>query len=315
MSQPKPLVGVSACIIGQPVRFDGGHKRSHFVDDQLSQWVQLKPLCPEVGAGMTVPRPTVRLRKIGESVRIMDDKNNVDYSDAMHAFNERALPGLASLSGYVVCAKSPSCGMERVKVVQEDGKGAERNGRGLFTDALMKRYPLLPVEEDGRLNDPHLRENFVVRVLIYQELQQLMQQPSKAALLAFHQKHKLQILSHNQDGYRQMGRFVASLRNDQVEGAMQEYGQMLMDALKRPASRKGHTNVLQHIQGYFKKDIAGEERQHLHDTILAYRRGRLPLMAPLSIVQHLLTRFPKPYITGQSYLRPHPDSLALRCVL
>ncbi|GAA5189438.1 DUF523 and DUF1722 domain-containing protein [Ferrimonas gelatinilytica] len=313
--EKKPIVGISACNLGQPVRYDGGHKRSAFVDGQLREWVEFRPICPEVGAGLSTPRPTIRLRQTEIGIRLVDDKNGVDHTEAMQSFSERVLPSLDNLSGYIVCAKSPSCGMERVKVFNADATGAERNGRGLFTDALMKRYPLLPVEEDGRLNDARLRENFVTRVLIYQEFQQLQADPTQGRLLNFHRKHKMLLLSHHQNLYRQLGRLVASSGQSSLDERLNEYGKMMMAALARPASRRGHTNVLQHLQGYFKRDITTGERQQLHQTILDYRQGKVPLMAPLSVLRHLLVRFPKPYVQSQSYLQPHPEALALRCYL
>ncbi|WP_028118029.1 YbgA family protein [Ferrimonas senticii] len=315
MSSNKPIVGVSACVVGQQVRFDTGHKRSFFVDQQLRELVDFKPVCPEMGSGMPTPRPTIRLRWVGEQIRLMDDKNHIDHTDSMNRFNEQILPSLSHLSGFVVCAKSPSCGMERVKVVQEDGKGAERNGRGLFTQALMERYPLLPVEEDGRLNDLNLRENFVLRVMVYHEAQTLIAEPTQHGLLAFHRKHKLLLLAHNEPLYRQLGPLVGSEFDGTIEQKVDTYLKGMMKALAKPATRRGHTNVLQHIQGYFKKDIDAGEKQHLQDTILAYRAGRLPLMAPLAVVEHILARYPKPYIEQQSYLHPTPEQLALRCNL
>ncbi|WP_261389969.1 YbgA family protein [Ferrimonas balearica] len=311
MSMPK--VGVSACIVGQEVRFDGGHKRSGFVDGPLRDIFDLRPLCPELGMGMGTPRPTIRLREIGETVRLMDDKNGIDHTDAMEAFNQRAIPALANLSGYIVCAKSPSCGMERVRILNEGQTGSRRDGRGLFTEALMNAYPLLPVEEDGRLNDPLLRENFITRVYVYHGLQALIaSQPSEQQLLDFHRRHKLLLLAHHQTTYRELGRYVAGTRELPMETRLSRYSHQLMTALAKPASRRNHTNVLQHIGGYFKREMDRSERQHLHETILAYRAGELPLMAPLVLLQNLLKRYPKPYIQEQQYLSPHPQHLALR---
>ncbi|MBY5920820.1 DUF523 and DUF1722 domain-containing protein [Ferrimonas balearica] len=308
-----PKVGVSACIVGQEVRFDGGHKRSGFVDGPLRDIFDLRPLCPELGMGMGTPRPTIRLREIGETVRLMDDKNGIDHTDAMEAFNQRAIPALANLSGYIVCAKSPSCGMERVRILNEGQTGSRRDGRGLFTEALMNAYPLLPVEEDGRLNDPLLRENFITRVYVYHGLQALIaSQPSEQQLLDFHRRHKLLLLAHHQTTYRELGRYVAGTRELPMETRLSRYSHQLMTALAKPASRRNHTNVLQHIGGYFKREMDRSERQHLHETILAYRAGELPLMAPLVLLQNLLKRYPKPYIQEQQYLSPHPQHLALR---
>ncbi len=311
MSMPK--VGVSACIVGQEVRFDGGHKRSGFVDGPLRAIFDLKPLCPELGMGLGTPRPTIRLREVGDTVRLMDDKNHIDHTDAMDAFNQRAVPGLADLAGYIVCAKSPSCGMERVRILNEAQTGSRREGRGLFTAALMKAYPLLPVEEDGRLNDPLLRENFITRVYVYHGYQALCaSEPDERQLLDYHRRHKLLLLAHHQQIYRDLGRYLADSRDRPMAERLTHYGEQLMGALAKPASRRNHTNVLQHIGGYFKRELDATERQHLHETILAYRAGELPLMAPMVLLQNLLKRYPKPYIQEQQYLSPHPQHLALR---
>ncbi len=315
MTKNKPLVGVSGCVIGQQVRFDNGHKRSSFVDDTLRNLVQLMPICPEMGIGLGTPRPTIRLREINQQVRLMDDRNHLDHTEQMQQFTTKVLPEFAQYSGFIVCAKSPSCGMERVKVLQEDALGANYNGRGLFTAALMARYPLLPVEENGRLNDPYLRENFVMRILLYQQAQLLLAEPSSAALQQFHQQHKLLLLAHNEPLYRQLGPLLSATSFANIRAKMDAYLTLFMAALAKPASRKGHTNALQHIQGYFKSDLEPQEKKHLHQTIMAYHSGQLPLMAPISIIDHILTKYPKPYITQQSYLHPTPEQLALRCHL
>lgn len=311
----KPIVGVSACVVGQPVRYDKGHKQSYFVTDKLNQLVTLKPICPEVGMGLSVPRPTIRLRDVDETVRLMDDVNHIDYTDRIARFSADALPNMANYSGFIVCKKSPSCGMERVKVYQEDGKGSRNDGRGLFTTALMERYPLLPVEEDGRLNDVNLRENFVLRVLIYQQAQRLLAEPSQKALLAFHQQHKLLILAHNQPLYRELGPLAAQSFDGTIEEKCLAYITILMRALAKPASRRGHTNALQHIQGYFKRDLDSSEKQHLTQTIIDYRNGKLPLLAPVTVLKHIMTKYPKSYIAAQSYLNPTPTELGLRVQL
>lgn len=304
-------VGISACLLGDEVRFDGGHKRSAFCTDELGRHVEFVKLCPEVGIGMPVPRPTIRLEQRENGVRAIVPKTGEDVTSRLENFAARAEGHLSRISGYVLCAKSPSCGMERVKLYNPENGHARKEGTGIFAAQLQQKYPALPLEEDGRLNDPLLRENFVMRVFVYAAWQTLPQPVSKADLLAFHTSLKLLLLAHNQQVYRAIGREVAQ-QQEMTSEFLTNYIETVMEALGQPATRANHTNVLQHIQGYFKAELSDEQRAELTDAILAYRQGIEPLLVPLTLLRHYLREFPNDYLAGQRYLNPYPKDLKLR---
>lgn len=304
-------VGISACLLGDEVRFDGGHKRSAFCTDELGRHVEFVKLCPEVGIGMPVPRPTIRLESREQGVRAIVPKTGEDVTERLTDFADRAKGHLTQISGYVLCAKSPSCGMERVKLYNPENGHARKEGTGIFAAHLQQRYPALPLEEDGRLNDPALRENFVMRVFVYAEWQSLAQPVTKAGLLNFHTSLKLLLLAHNQQVYRDLGRRVAQ-QQDMTKEFLDSYIEKVMQALAEPATRANHTNVLQHIQGYFKAALNEDQRAELTEAILSYRQGIEPLLVPLTLLRHYLREFPNDYLAGQRYLNPYPKDLKLR---
>lgn len=312
----QPVIGISGCLTGAAVRFDGGHKRADFVMDKLSQWVTFRPVCPEMAIGLPVPRPALRLVQTttGDIRMRFSHAPHEDVTEKMADFSSRYLAGTGELSGFIVCAKSPSCGMERVRLYDEKGNRGRKDGVGLFTAALMEKYPLLPVEEDGRLHDPVLRENFVERVFALHELQCLHKNGlTRRALLDFHSRHKLQLLAHHQAGYREIGPFVASLHEwEDLEAFFAVYCEKLMAILKKPASRKNHTNVLMHIQGYFRNQLNARQRGELREVILNYRAGLLPILAPMTLLKHYLAEYPDSYLLTQNYFDPYPQDLALR---
>ncbi|MBZ6067740.1 YbgA family protein [Aeromonas schubertii] len=304
-------VGISACLLGAEVRYDGGHKRSPFCERELAQHFDFHPLCPEMAIGLGAPRPTIRLVRRDGTIRAEASNGSFDVTERLIAFSEQKVRELDFLSGYILCAKSPSCGMERVKVY--GGEGAAKEGVGLFAHALMKAHPLLPVEEEGRLNDPILRENFVLRVFAYHDWQQLARQGLSAArLIAFHSRYKYLVLSHAPDAYRRLGSLLGRLDERPLDEVADTYIAGLMAALTRRANRKGHSNVLQHLQGYFKRHLSSPQRQELAEVIHKYRVGLLPLLVPMTLIRHYLREFPNPYLASQVYLQPHPESLKLR---
>ncbi|WPU24749.1 DUF523 and DUF1722 domain-containing protein [Cedecea neteri] len=312
----KPVIGISGCLTGSTVRFDGGHKRMAFVMDGLAQSVTFKPVCPEMAIGLPVPRPALRLVKLGEGdIRMrFSQAPHDDVTEKMADFATSYVSGLDGLAGFIVCAKSPSCGMERVRLYDVKGNPGRKEGVGTFTQALLEQYPWLPVEEDGRLHDPMLRENFVERVFALHELNTLRANGlSRRGLLDFHSRYKLQLLAHHQAGYRDIGPFVASLHQwDDLDSFFVAYREKLMAILKTPASRKNHTNVLMHIQGYFRSQLNTRQRGELRDVILHYRDGLLPILAPLTLLKHYLAEYPDRYLLTQNYFNPYPDYLALR---
>jgi Uncharacterized conserved protein len=315
MSEKIP-VGISACLLGEPVRFDGGHKRLPFVVEELSVWVRFEPICPEMAIGLPVPRPALRLVKIAHNDVALrySDRREGDLTQAMRDFSRARISRLDSLCGYIVCAKSPSCGMERVRIYEAEGNNSSKTGRGIFTEQLMARYPWLPVEEDGRLHDPVLRENFVERIYALHELNSLREGGlTRGKLIAYHSRYKLSLLAHSQPAYRELGRFVASLHEwTSLDAWFIEYRQRLMDLLSKPATRRNHTNVLMHVQGYFRKQLNARQRQELSALIEGYRLATQPLLAPVTLLKHYMAEFPDSYLSTQRYFDPWPEALRLR---
>ncbi|KEY60869.1 2-thiouracil desulfurase family protein [Serratia sp. DD3] len=311
----KILIGISACLLGNPVRFDGGHKRCEFAIDQLSPYVQFEPICPEMAIGMPTPRPALRLvKKQQQTLLCHSSDHQVDVTDKMQQFSQQRVANLTHLCGYIVCAKSPSCGMERVKVYDENGAGARKSGVGLFTAELLRQMPWLPIEEDGRLNDAELRENFAERVFALHELNLLWRQGlTRGGLIAYHSRYKLILLAHSQPGSRELGRFVAEIeRWDKLEEFAVEYRQRLMAILQHKATRRNHTNVLMHVQGYFRPHLNTAQRQELAQLIERYRQGVQPLLAPITLLKHYMAEFPDSYLAQQRYFDPYPEALRLR---
>ncbi|MEW6758340.1 MAG: DUF523 and DUF1722 domain-containing protein [Acidobacteriota bacterium] len=307
-------VGISACLLGQNVRFDGGHKHDHFLTDTVGPFVTYVPICPEVEVGMGTPRESIRLERHGEAIRLVAPKSKTDHTEAMEAYARRQVDALAAedLSGYILKKDSPSCGMERVRVYGEKGM-AERNGRGLFAEELLRALPLLPVEEEGRLNDPRLRDNFFVRVFAYRRLKALFSgRWTVGGLVAFHTAEKLLLLAHDPKGYSQLGRLVAGAKGRPRAEVSLEYARTFMGSLTRLATTKKNLNVLQHIAGYLREALSPEERRELHGVLEDYAAGLVPLVVPLTLVRHYVRLHSVTYLRGQTYLEPSPKELMLR---
>jgi uncharacterized protein YbgA (DUF1722 family)/uncharacterized protein YbbK (DUF523 family) len=306
-------IGVSSCLLGAKVRFDGGHKKDDFLVNTFGEWVDWVPVCPEVEVGMGTPRESVRLVREGGDVRMVAPKSGKDWSEAMRAYSAQRVEKLAAaeLSGYVLKKDSPSCGMERVKLY---GEGMPtKSGRGVFAEALLARFPNLPVEEEGRLCDPRLRDNFVERVFAYQRLRRFFSDRwTVGGLVAFHTAHKLQLMAHAPKSYETLGRLVARAKGLPREEFRQSYETEFMQGLKVIATTHRNTNVLHHILGYFKKLLDGEARAELLALIEDYRRGLVPLIVPITLIKHLVRLHSVGYLAGQVYLEPHPKELMLR---
>jgi uncharacterized protein YbgA (DUF1722 family)/uncharacterized protein YbbK (DUF523 family) len=305
-------LGISACLLGEAVRWDGGHKRDPFLTETLGRWVEWVPVCPEVELGLGVPREAIRLEGDARAPRLVAADSRRDLTAEMAALARRRVAGLArlDLSGYVLKKDSPSCGMERVRVHGASGAPARR-GVGAFARVLMEQLGLLPVEEEGRLHDPELREHFVERVFAYWRWRRFSADgPTRGGLVAFHTAHKLQLLAHDPASHRRLGRLVAG--RGPLATVLREYGQGFMAALRVRATPARHVNVLQHMAGYVTREIASDERRELGDVIADYRRGLVPLVVPLTLLGHHVRRQRVSYLAEQVYLNPHPRELMLR---
>jgi uncharacterized protein YbgA (DUF1722 family)/uncharacterized protein YbbK (DUF523 family) len=309
----KIRLGISACLLGENVRFDGGHKKDQYLTGILAQFVEWVPVCPEVDIGLGTPRESLHLIGTPEAPRMVTTKTNVDYTDTMLKYAHAKVEQLKKLhlNGYILKKDSPSCGMERVRVYA--GKGmATRNGVGLFARVLMEQMPILPVEEEGRLNDSGLRENFIVRVFCNYRWQNLLRQPFRLnALITFHAQHKFLLMAHSEKHLRELGKLVAAAKSYKPTELLDTYAHLFFAALEHPATARKHANVLSHLAGYFKKQLDEKDKNELYATIEDYRRGLLPLIVPLTLIKHHLNKFEVPYVQDQVYLSPHPKELML----
>jgi uncharacterized protein YbgA (DUF1722 family)/uncharacterized protein YbbK (DUF523 family) len=307
-------IGISACLLGQEVRFDGGHKRDAFLTKVLGPYVEYVPVCPEVEMGLGTPRETLRLVRQPAGLRMITTRTGTDHTDGMQRWSNTRLTELEhdDLSGYVLKKDSPSCGMERVKTYGAAMMPA-RDGRGIFDSALLERYPLLPVEEEGRLSDPTLRENFIERIFAYRRLRDFFgRRWTPGALVAFHTAHKMSLLSHSTSAYNELGRLVAQAGSLPRADLRQAYEALFMQTLAKPATRARHTNVLHHMAGHLKKQLDADSRAELASCIDDYRRGLVPLVVPLTLIRHYVRLHQVKYLEGQVYLEPHPRELMLR---
>ena len=307
-------IGISSCLLGQPVRFDGGHKRDRFLTDIMGPFVEWVPVCPEVEAGFGTPRETMRLERLGDGVRLLTTKTRRDLTDTLDTFSRGRVEELAGerLSGYVLKKNSPSCGLTRVKVYEGTGSPAT-TGRGLFAARLVERYPSLPVEEEGRLADARLRENFIERVFAYERLRSLFRPRwTIGDLVRFHTAHKLVVMAHSPDAYRQLGRLVARAKTVERDSLRERYTRDLMDALTIVATPGRHANVLRHMAGHLKRVLSGDAKAELAETIAEYQRGLVPLVVPITLIRHHVRQHAIDYLSGQVYLEPHPRELMLR---
>jgi uncharacterized protein YbgA (DUF1722 family)/uncharacterized protein YbbK (DUF523 family) len=313
-SMDKLRLGISACLLGERVRYDGQHKLDAFLRETLGRFVEWVPLCPEVACGLPVPRESMHLERAPDgSLRLITTRTRRDLTETMQAWIERTLPGLEPLDlrGFVFKCRSPSSGMRGVKVYNDKGM-PDGSGSGLFAAAFMARFPLLPVEDEGRLHDPVLRENFIERVFVYDRWRACEAQGSVGALVDFHTRHKLILMSHSPVALREMGRIVAGAKGRAAAAVRADYLARLMPALALHATPAKHANVLQHAMGYFKDRLGASEKADLLGLIDACRLGLVPLIAPVSVLRHLVVRFDEPYLKGQLYLDPAPAELMLR---
>ena len=313
-TMPPVRIGISACLLGEKVRYDGNHKRDAYLVEVFGRHVTWVPVCPEVEMGLGVPRETMRLEQHRGEIRLITPKTRADHTDRLRTFAAQRLASLSRecLCGYILKKGSPSCGMERVRLYPTTG-APNRSGQGLFAAALMHRFPHLPVEEEGRLQDPRLRENFVTRVFAYQRWAQMAEQKiTRARLQQFHAQHKFVLVAHSQVGARQVGRILAhpeQFADEQAWAAA--YLDGFTEVMRRTPTRRGHTNVLQHLAGYVSDHLDRDDREELAEMIDQYRRSLLPLIVPVTLIRHYVRKFQVPYLLDQVYLSPHPHELML----
>jgi uncharacterized protein YbgA (DUF1722 family)/uncharacterized protein YbbK (DUF523 family) len=307
-SGPPPLeapirLGVSACLLGQEVRYDAGHKRESFVADMLPRYFDVVPVCPEVAIGMGVPREPIRLEGTADAPRAVGVRTKtLDVTDRLRAYAREMAEQLGGISGYVLKSKSPSCGMRRVTLYDANGH-ATKTGTGIYAAEIMRAMPLLPVEEEGRLNDPVLRENFIGRVYAYHRWQELLREGvTLERLVDFHAAHKLILMAHDRERLTKLGRVVADAGEHPLDELVPEYGETFMAALSRRATRRRHTDVLYHLMGYLKRVLADDDKAELVEVVEAYRAGLVPLIVPVTLLRHHFRRNPHPYIDQQLYL-------------
>ena len=309
----KIKLGVSACLLGEYVRYDGGHAHDRFLTDTLGQFVEYVPVCPEVECGMPVPREAVRLVGSPDSPRLMTVKTGIDHTERMRSWAEKRLESLEAddLCGFIFKSKSPSSGMKRVKVYTD--AGVTKTGVGIWARMFMEHFPLLPVEDEGRLHDPGIRENFIERIFVFMRWRELIGQgATPGRLIDFHTRHKLLVMAHSPQAYRALGKLIAEVKTYDTARFISEYITLLTAALKLAATAKKNVNVLNHLMGYFRKQLSTDEKQELIECIESYYRRFVPLIVPVTLINHYVRKYGQTYLANQYYLNPHPIELALR---
>lgn len=309
----KIRIGISSCLLGNQVRYNGGHARDRYITDTLSNYFEFVPVCPEVECGLPVPRETMRLVGDPDAPRLLTTKTGVDHTERMLTWAEKRVRQLEEegLCGFIFKSKSPSSGMARVKVYGKNN--SPRNvGVGLFARAFMEHFPLLPVEEEGRLHDMLLRENFIESVFVYRRWRSTVTDPSPGKLVAFHTEHKMLLRAHSEKHYRELGRVIAKAGSLDTEELIIAYQEQLMEAMRLKPTVKKHANVLLHMMGYFKKLLSADEKQELLEVIDNFKQHNLPLIVPITLMNHYVRKYNDSYLKQQQYLNPHPIELRLR---
>jgi len=310
----KIKLGISTCLLGENVRFDGGHKLDRFLTDTLGQYVEYVPVCPEVECGLPVPRESMHLEGDLDSPRLVTSRTKQDMTERMVNWARRRVVELEKegLMGFIFKSDSPSSGMERVRVYNEKGMPAKK-GVGMFARIFMEHFPLLPVEEEGRLHDPKLRDNFIERIFALARWREVLAKGlTRGNLVDFHTRHKLLILSHNPKHHQMMGKLVAQAKAISAKELYDQYQSVLMEALQLKTTPKKNANVLQHMMGYFRDQLSPDEKQELLEIIELYRNEYLPLIVPITLIKHYVRKYDESYLKEQDYLNPHPIELQLR---
>ena len=310
----KLRVGISSCILGNPVRWNAGHKLDKYLKNTLGEFVEYVPVCPEVEVGLGVPRESMRLVGDPEKPRLITFKSKTDHTDKMVRWARKRVKALEkeNLCGFIFKSDSPSSGMVRVKVYNDKGM-PHKVGVGIFAREFMNHFPWIPVEDDGRLNNPQIRENFIQQIFTMKRWRDTsVGRRTMGKLVDFHTRNKLLLLSHSQKHYRLMGRLVAQGKQLPVSDLYSQYQDLLLETLRLKTTVKKNINVLQHLMGYFKKQLSADEKQELLETFGHYRQERVPLIVPITLINHYVRKYQQPYLKEQTYLHPHPLELKLR---
>lgn len=307
-------LGISSCLLGQKIRYDGGHKLDPFLTDTVGQYVEYVPVCPEVECGFGIPREALRLAGDPESPRLITTNTHKDFTELMARWAKKRIIELAKadLWGFIFKSKSPSCGMERVTVYNERGIPVKK-GSGIFARIFMEHFPQIPVEDEDHLHAPKLRENFIERIFIQKRWREVLAKKwSIGNIVEFHAEHKLLILSHSERHFRSMGKIVVIGNELPIKELYEKYEARLMEALKLKTTPRKNIQVLQHLMDYFKRQLSADERQELVGVIHQYREGYVPLIVPITLINHYVREYKQPYLGKQTYLQPHPIALQLR---
>jgi uncharacterized protein YbgA (DUF1722 family)/uncharacterized protein YbbK (DUF523 family) len=310
----KIKIGISSCLLGENVRYDGGHKRDRYLTDILGKYVQWVPVCPEVEYGLPIPREAMRLTGNPDMPHLVTRKTGVEHTEGMLKWAEKRLTQLEKedLCGFIFKSRSPSSGYKGVKVYSSSGMPSMK-GQGIFAHAFLRHFPLIPVEDEGRLNDAKLRENLIERIFVFQRWKSFIKAGSRVKdLISLHTEHKLLLMSHSQKHYTLLGRLVADTKKQEKEKFLHDYISQLMEGLKLIATVKKNTNVLMHIMGYFKKNLSSDEKAEILEIIDNYHMGLIPLVVPVTLLNHYVRKFDVSYLKRQHYLNPHPVELMLR---
>lgn len=314
-TKPKITVGVSSCLIGEKVRYNGQHKRDKFVDGVLSEFFEWRSFCPEVAIGLGIPRPTIKIERDKGEFRLVESKSGNDHTEKMLSYSLTVAKKIAEVPifGYIFKSKSPSCGLFGVKITDAETQQVSKKGIGIYADILTKAFPNLPVEEEGRLNDPIIRENWIARVYAYHKFKtKVATDPTIKNLVCFHTEFKFTVLSHCERAYRELGRLVANADGKDPREIAKAYETLFMTALRKKSSRKSNLNVLLHVFGFFKKKLDRETKNKIIEVINDYKDGIIPLVVPVTLLNHYVRLLRIDYLLKQDYLRPHPKKLCLR---
>lgn len=307
-------LGVSQCLLGEKVRYDGGHKRNHYLVDVLNEFFEFHPICPEVAIGLGIPRKPIRLVAMGNETHVRGVENpDLDFTDALAGQAELAVAQMPDICGYVFMQKSPSCGVFGMKRYSISGNPLDNSGRGAYAKRFMELMPLLPVEEAGRLNDAGLRDNFLTRVFAYHDFKtHVAAEPTAKKLIAFYSRYKYQVMAHHVPSYFSIGRYLSNLSGSDIHAFSDGFFRLFMTALSHHATRKGNTNAIMHLRGYLKAHLNAQDKQELSQVIDSYKAGLVPLVVPLTLLKHHLLKLDDPYLKSQTFWSPHPERLGLR---